>query len=335
MGESNNESWGPAGWKHRVRKTEVPKRSGVGVVIGRFQTPVLHNGHLEVLNQASKHNKMLVLLGVNAIPGAYKQELDFETRYLMISRKYPNAIIQPVHDMPSNARWSAALDSRISKAFPFSKVTIYHGRMSFVPYYEGKLEDRLKDVGNVDNLSATDLREVAYEEALPTEDFRRGVFYGLKNKFPIVSPTVDIAITRRMPRYTAINPDSTEELFVLMGKKADGRGWRFPGGFVDTKDARAEDAAIREAHEETGLLVSEATYVSSRSVNDWRNTERNTVLTTFYHFPYEQGKAIAGDDLCEVKWIRVLELNCEDIVKVHQPLVEDLIKFLSKGGMLP
>jgi len=301
---------------------------GVGVVVGRFQTPTLHDGHLTVLNAANQHNKMLVLLGVCASPGSYRQELDYETRRLLISRKYPDAVIQPIYDMASNELWSTNLDSLIRKMFPFSAITIYHGRESFVPYYEGKLEDRLVDVGDVDELSATALREKSYEIARASEDFRHGVFYGLHNCFPRINPTVDVAITRMHNEFDAGGGHGV--LQVLLGRKEDHRGWRFPGGFIDITDPTAEHAAIREAQEETSLLVTSPTYISSRKVDDWRNTERNSVLTTFYHFPYESGHAQGNDDLPEVKWFAVDDLGQVNIVPVHKPLVEDLIKFLKE-----
>ncbi len=119
---------------------------------------------------------------------------------------------------------------------------------------------------------------------------------------------------------------------MLLGKKPDGRGYRFPGGFIDVTDNSAETAAIREAHEETGLLLEKPNYICSRHVNDWRNTQRNVIMTFFYHFNYQFGNAQAGDDLNEVKWIPVAQLSKikHELVEEHQKLLEEFLNYFPK-----
>jgi 8-oxo-dGTP diphosphatase len=55
-------------------------------------------------------------------------------------------------------------------------------------------------------------------------------------------PTVDVII-------------ETEGGIVLIRRKNDPPGWAIPGGFVDVGE-RTEEAAVREAREETGLAVT-------------------------------------------------------------------------------
>lgn len=295
--------------------------SGVGGVIGRFQTPVLHDGHRAVLDAANQHNKMLVLLGVHAVPGSYRHELDFETREHMIREAYPNAVVLPVYDCPSVDEWNKKLETMLHRLYPFNKVTIYHGRDSFAPLYTGSAA--LKDIGEVGSLNATGLREAVCEQVKSTAGFRSGVFYGLANAFPRLDPCVDIAITRTMTL-----EDKTTGLFVLLGKKTDGRGWRFPGGFIDITDENAEVAAVREAQEETGLEVSEGKYICSKQINDWRNTAKATIMTFFYHFDYKFGAAKAADDLVDVKWHLLRDIDKETMVPEHAKLLVDLEEYL-------
>jgi ADP-ribose pyrophosphatase YjhB (NUDIX family) len=54
-------------------------------------------------------------------------------------------------------------------------------------------------------------------------------------------PTVDVII-------------EVGDSIVLIRRKNDPPGWAIPGGFVDAGE-RAEEAAVREAREETGLAV--------------------------------------------------------------------------------
>jgi ADP-ribose pyrophosphatase YjhB (NUDIX family) len=55
-------------------------------------------------------------------------------------------------------------------------------------------------------------------------------------------PTVDVII-------------EVGDRIVLIRRKNDPPGWAIPGGFVDVGE-RAEEAAVREAREETGLAVT-------------------------------------------------------------------------------
>ena len=43
------------------------------VIIARFQTPYLHEGHTKLINQVTnKHSKLIILLGVSPIKGSRK-----------------------------------------------------------------------------------------------------------------------------------------------------------------------------------------------------------------------------------------------------------------------
>ena len=53
------------------------QRKGVGVVIGRFQVHELHKGHLLLLNEAAKHGKMLVCIGVSPTLVTRDNPLDY------------------------------------------------------------------------------------------------------------------------------------------------------------------------------------------------------------------------------------------------------------------
>ena len=69
----------------------------LSVVIGRFQTPYLHQGHLELLEKANNYSdNLLVLIGCTVATGTDKNPMDFETRKQLI--KY-NCEIRPLYDM--------------------------------------------------------------------------------------------------------------------------------------------------------------------------------------------------------------------------------------------
>ena len=60
-----------------------------GVIIARFQTPYLHEGHLDLIeNVKAKHNRTIIILGVSPITGSRKNPYDYYTREMMIKAQY-------------------------------------------------------------------------------------------------------------------------------------------------------------------------------------------------------------------------------------------------------
>lgn len=296
------------------------KLAGVGVVVGRFQTPHLHKGHRHVLDVANQHHKLLILVGVHRAPGSFRNELDFETRYHMLRSDYPNAMIMPIQDEKRDDYWSQKLDGIIATICPLSEATLYHGRLSFAPHYGGKI--RLVDVGgNIDD-DATYYREQCYEKAHDSVDFRAGQFYYSKQIYPRINPCIDVAITKEVDG----------ELFVCLGRRdSDPDHWRFPGGHVDRADNNMEHTVRREAMEETNVEIADIQYVCSHMVDDWRDTRTNGTLTTLFHAKYVFGALKGGDDIAEAKWFSVKNLENVPLVGEHKKLLSALLEYFGKA----
>ena len=84
---------------------------------------------------------------------------------------------------------------------------------------------------------------------------------------------------------------------VLVKRKSPPPGWGFPGGFIDYGES-AEDAAIREAREETSLQVKlvELFHVYSDPKRDPR---KHTISTVF--IGQASGIPEGGDDAAEAR----------------------------------
>lgn len=92
-------------------------------------------------------------------------------------------------------------------------------------------------------------------------------------------PTVDIII-------------KIEECIVLIERRNPPHGWALPGGFVDYGES-LEEAAIREAQEETGLKVENLRQFRAYSDPD-RDPRQHNISMVFT--AEASGKPKAGDD---------------------------------------
>lgn len=267
------------------------------VIIARFQSPYLHDGHHDLIKQVrASHNKLIIVLGVSPIMGSRKNPYDYYTREKMIKKDYPEIVILPISDHPSDAAWSQNLDMLLKGVFPAEQFVLYGSRDSFIPYYSGKFEAvELPEHGDY---NATEIRKQYADKVFDSNDFRAGILYAYYNQYTKVYPTVDIALFRN---------NKTE---LLLGKKATNNKWRFVGGFADAEDANYETAAARELKEECGdLEFSAMTYETSQKIDDWRyRNEADKIVTLLFSCDYIAGEAKAQDDIIGLDWIKLSDI---------------------------
>ncbi len=281
-----------------VKKQIDSSKFEVGVIIGRFQTNKLHEGHINLISQVlSQHKKTIILIGISRIQNTKKNPLDFASRRAMISELFPSVIVLPVMDQRYDENWSSDVDRAISLPFGEKSALIYGSRDSFIPHYKGKFPVIELEPSSEHN--ATNIREEIARETLETSDFRAGVIYSAFNQRAVTYPTVDIC---------AYNDEGE----ILMARKPNEKYWRFVGGFVDPTDASYEEAARREFNEETGgnCVINSLRYVLSHRVADWRYAkEESGIMTTLFLAHRQMGFAKASDDIADVKWIPIREFS--------------------------
>lgn len=292
------------------------KPADVGVVVGRFQTPYLHDGHLEFLDYVEKNtSKMIVFLGVSALKTSLNDPLDYETRKLMIEEEYPRAIVLPLRDIPVNDQaWSNQLDAAVSNILtPHETVMLYGSRDSFLPHYQGRFSSMELIPETEYPHNSTEIREETGKHVLTDNSFRKGVIWATRNRFPAVVTTVDIAI---------LNGDGTK---ILLGRKPNETLFRFIGGFSDPRYNTFEADARREVWEEVNITVTDPVYVASMDIDDPRyKKERDKIRTILFKCHYESGFAKAGDDIEEIKWFELDKLQNDDIMPLHRNLLDAL-----------
>lgn len=289
-----------------------------GVIVARFQTPFLHEGHFEMIRFVKeRHNKVVIVLGVSVVKGSTRNPLDYTTRERMVKKSFPDVIVLPLSDYKSDDVWSQNLDKLLGITFPIEQFLLYGSRDSFIPYYSGKL--KVEEIPQVGDYNATNLRLEISDKVMDSDDFRCGVIYGYYNMYPKTYTTVDIALFK-----------GDRKSLLLGYRKAEGL-WRLPGGFSDPTDENYEAAALRELQEECGQLeVSEMRYEKSFKIDDWRyRKETDKIITLLYSCSLIFGQAKAADDLDEVRWFSLDEVKAllerNEIVKEHEAMLTHLL----------
>ena len=120
-------------------------------------------------------------------------------------------------------------------------------------------------------------------------------------------PTVDIVIHDR------------ERGLVLVDRKNPPYGNALPGGFIDLGES-AEQAAVREAFEETNLRVRLTGLLGVYSAPD-RDPRQHTISTVFIAEPLNPEQLRAGDDAAKVAFYSMEALP--SLVFYHAKILSD------------
>ena len=295
----------------------------VGVIVGRFQVPELHDAHEALIAHVmEKHDKVIIFLGLSPLKVTVENPLDFEARKQMILQAFPKVNVLYIKDHPSDTTWSKNLDGMVEDILtPSQTAVLYGGRDSFIAHYTTNKYPVQELEQNV-WISGNEIRKhIGSRSVKASPDYRAGVVWATQSRYPTVFSTVDVAI---------FNDDCTK---LLLGQKASDEGkYRFVGGFVDPTDPSFEAAARREAQEETGSSISDPKYIGSCRVEDWRyRGEQDCIMTHLFVAKHQFGSIQPADDLDEVRWFDMDPgIPFDAIVDTHQPLLSMLTSYMTR-----
>lgn len=113
---------------------------------------------------------------------------------------------------------------------------------------------------------------------------------------------------------------------VLVRRKHPPPGWAIPGGFVDYGE-KVEDAAVREALEETGLRVTLTALLGLYS-DPSRDPRRHTVSAVYVGTA--EGEPAGGDDAAEARLFGEADLP-SPLAFDHARVLADYFRFKKSG----
>lgn len=304
----------------------------VGVVVGRFQVPELHEGHLELFREVSfRHQRVIVFVGLSSNKNpTRKHPLDFETRRLMLQASFPSFTVLPLEDKRTDSEWSQELDRSIRAVTDWGEVILYGSRKSFIPHYKGAFPVQELTLANRGVANGTVIRAALTNTIKQSFDFRAGIIYAANNRRPLVHTTVDVAILYKgqMPG------DEQSSVYLGMAKKKDHPGVRFVGGFADIDSVSFEEDAKREVYEETDIDINSLIYLGSFSIPDWRynDTPGELAVKTLFFIGWATSMCVEPrDDIQEFAWYKIpdgLDAVQSLVVPEHRELLNCLKKFL-------
>lgn len=287
-----------------------PNTNEVGVIMARFQVPELHAGHRYLIKTVrGLHSDVLIVLGSPGGNPTIPNSLDADVRRLMLQNQFPGVVVCEHLNCRDDRVWSEMLDELIDSIFPGRSARLYGSRGSFIPSYCGRFPT--SELRQVYLESGTYARSLVADTPRDSFDFRAGIMYAVKHRYPSMYPAVDIAI---------VHPERRETL--LGHKRGDGDKYRFIGGHVDPQDLSIEAAAKREAREEGGpnLNLNSFQFIGSARIDDLRyRGSPDKIMSLFFRANYESGFAQANDDIDDVCWFPHDKVG-ENLVEEHYPL---------------
>lgn len=154
-----------------------------GIIVGRFQVPLLHEGHCHLFDEVIKRSdKVVVMLGcidpMNTAKVDYSNPLVYAIRKGMILERYPNVATLPLYDQEDDPRWVKELDSMLHNLG--DHVTLFGSRDSFGDcYMKHKGYYPFVQIPEKQGFSGTEVRKNI--KFVNNAEFRTAMIYTIQN----------------------------------------------------------------------------------------------------------------------------------------------------------
>lgn len=137
-------------------------------------------------------------------------------------------------------------------------------------------------------------------------------------KYPRPAVTTDCVVFTK--------EEEPKVLLIQRGNEPYKGCWAFPGGFMNMEET-AEECAVRELKEETGLTVTRIQQIGAYSKVD--RDPRGRTVSIAYLAIVDAPTAVSGmDDAAKAAWFPLSSLP--DLAFDHQDIMTDAIAFFNK-----
>lgn len=137
-------------------------------------------------------------------------------------------------------------------------------------------------------------------------------------KYPRPAVTTDCVVFTK--------EEEPKVLLIQRGNEPYKGCWAFPGGFMNMEET-AEECAVRELQEETGLTVKQIQQIGAYSKVD--RDPRGRTISIAYLAIVDAPAAVSGmDDAAKAAWFPLASLP--DLAFDHQDIMADAIALFNK-----
>ena len=140
-------------------------------------------------------------------------------------------------------------------------------------------------------------------------------------KYPRPAVTADCVVITKVGDQGS-GKEEPKVLLIQRGFEPYKGCWAFPGGFMNM-DETAEQCAIRELEEETGLKVSEVRQIGAYSKVD-RDPRGRTVTVVYLALVDEPVEVTGLDDAAKAQWWPLSDLPA--LAFDHADIIKDAVK---------
>jgi 8-oxo-dGTP diphosphatase len=137
-------------------------------------------------------------------------------------------------------------------------------------------------------------------------------------KYANPTPTVDVILQR-----------DSKVLMVRRRKDPFKDRLALPGGFVNEGET-VEEAMKREAIEETSLEVEPVDILGVYS--DPKRDPRKHILSVVFIGIIVGGSEKAGDDAASIEWVKISDIQQQQIAFDHAQILHDYLQWRNSGG---
>ncbi len=327
----------------------------LALVIGRFQP--FHRGHGALLEHAlHAAPRVLVVLGSAPSPRQVKNPFSAEERSAVIrpslgAEQAARVRFATVRDYFDEPRWANAVRAAVAREGAGSVALVGFHKDESSAYLSFFPEWRELALPRQAPIDATALRRSYFTSqggelpadvvaAVPpaTADFLREFrssshFERLRAELAALDASREKYGTGPFVTVDALVICASHVLLVQRGR-APGEGlWALPGGFLEGSE-RLLTAAIRELHEETGIVVSEAelrrVFQSVRVFDHPQRSQRGRTITHVHHFELPGGALpnVAGaDDAQAARWfpLSTLAAMAGELFEDHYAIIDQFL----------